>query len=143
PPAPGDLKGQMTRCGRIVRAYGLAVFKQEGVEADDLSASAVRRATEQGLRVVIVGADKDLMQLVSPTVILWDTMRARVFGPDEVLERFGVPAAQLGDLLALMGDSSDNIPGVPTDRPPRSEEHTSELQSRENLVCRLLLEKKY
>lgn len=114
PPAPDDLKVQMTRCEEIVRAYGLAVFKQEGVEADDLIASAVRRATEQGLRVVIVGADKDLMQLVSPTVILWDTMRDRVFGPDEVLERFGVPAAQLGDLLALMGDSSDNIPGVPS-----------------------------
>src|SRR5690606_38359677 len=88
PPAPDDLKVQMTRCEEIVRAYGLAVFKQEGVEADDLIASAVRRATEQGLRVVIVGADKDLMQLVSPTVILWDTMRDRVFGPDEVLERF-------------------------------------------------------
>src|SRR5690606_40985897 len=109
----------------------------------DLIASAVQRANALDLRVVIVGADKDLMQLVSPRVLLWDTMRDRVFGPDEVMERFGVPSAQLGDLLALMGDSSDNIPGVPTDRPPRSEEHTSELQSRENLVCRLLLEKKY
>ena len=114
PPAPDDLKVQLTRCEEIVRAYGLAVFKQGGVEADDLIASAVRRATADGLRVVIVGADKDLMQLVSPTVILWDTMRDRVFGPDEVVERFGVAPAQLGDLLALMGDSSDNIPGVPS-----------------------------
>ncbi len=114
PPAPDDLKIQLQRCEEIVSANGLAIFKQQGVEADDLIASAVRRAREDGLKVVVVGADKDLMQLVSDDVLLWDTMRDKVFGPAEVLERFGVGPDQLGDLLALMGDSSDNIPGVPS-----------------------------
>lgn len=114
PPAPDDLKIQIRRAEEIITAWGLACFKQDGVEADDLIASVTRRAREQDLRVVIVGADKDLMQLVSPEVQLYDTLRNKVFGPAEVEERFQVPPEKLGDLLALMGDSSDNIPGVPS-----------------------------
>src|SRR5690349_2113296 len=112
PPAPPDLVPQLKRCEEIVRAFSVACFKQERVEADDLIATAVRAARQQGLRTVIVAADKDLMQLVREDVIMWDTMRDRVIGPPEVTERFGVEVGQLGDLLALMGDSSDNIPGV-------------------------------
>ena len=93
---------------------GLATFKQDGVEADDLIASLVVHARAEGLNVVIVAADKDLMQLVSPEVLLWDSMRERVFGREEVETRFGVAVHQLRDLLALMGDTSDNIPGVPS-----------------------------
>lgn len=114
PPAPPDLRIQMQRAEAIVRAWGLTVFKQEGVEADDLIASVCTWATEKGLSVVIVGADKDLMQLASPSVTLWDTMQNKVYGPAEVEEKFGVPPAMLGDLLALTGDTSDNIPGVPS-----------------------------
>jgi len=113
PPAPPDLAQQFTRCEEVVRAFNVACFKEPRVEADDLIATAVRLGREQGLRTVIVAADKDLMQLVGPDVMLWDTMRDRVIGPAEVSERFGVEVSQLGDLLALMGDSSDNIPGVP------------------------------
>src|SRR6187399_2467459 len=113
PPAPPDLAGQLKRCEEVVRAFDVACFKQDRVEADDLIASAVRLAKEQGLRTVIVAADKDLMQLVGPDVLMWDTMRDRVIGPPEVTERFGIEVSQLGDLLALMGDSSDNVPGVP------------------------------
>jgi DNA polymerase-1 len=113
PPAPPDLAGQLARCEEVVRAFDVACFKEPRVEADDLIATAVRRGREQGLRTVVVAADKDLMQLVGPDVLLWDTMRDRVMGPAEVTERFGVEVSQLGDLLALMGDSSDNIPGVP------------------------------
>ena len=113
PPAPDDLKVQFVRCEEIVQAFGIPTFKQPGVEADDLIATVVRQAEEQGLSVVVVGADKDLMQLVSDNVVLWDTMRDRVFGVPEVEERYGVRVDQLRDLLALMGDSSDNIPGVP------------------------------
>ncbi len=114
PPAPDDLRVQIERAEQIVRASGLAVFKQEGAEADDLIATAVTRLRRQGRSIVIVGADKDLMQLVSDDVLLWDTLRNKVFGPKEVQERFGVEPHKLGDLLALMGDSSDNIPGVPS-----------------------------
>lgn len=114
PPAPDDLRVQIQRAEEIVRAWGLAVEKQEGVEADDLIASVAIQAQLAGKRVVIVSADKDLMQLVGDHVVMWDTLRNKVFGPDEVQERFQVPPSLLGDLLALTGDSSDNIPGVPS-----------------------------
>jgi len=122
PPAPEDLRVQIGRAEQILVASGLTVWKQEGVEADDLIATAATRAAEQGLRVVVVGADKDLMQLCSDRVVLWDTLRSKVFGPAEVTERFGVGPAQLGDLLALTGDSSDNIPGVPSVGPKTAAE---------------------
>lgn len=114
PPAPSDLKVQLERCEQVVRAYGFAVYQQKGVEADDLIATLVRHARAAGLKVVVVGADKDLMQLVGDDVVLYDTMRDRVFGPEEVRARFGVEIHQVRDLLALMGDTSDNIPGVPS-----------------------------
>src|SRR5687768_8378144 len=114
PPSPTDLSQQIQRCEEIVRAFNIPIFKQDGVEADDLIACAVQRARASGLKVVIVAADKDLMQLVAHDVVMWDTMRDRVFGVPEVEERFGVKISQLRDLLALMGDTSDNIPGVPS-----------------------------
>jgi len=114
PPSPTDLSQQMARCEQIVRAFNIPIFKQDGVEADDLIASAVRSAGEHNLKVVIVAADKDLMPLVSERTIMWDTMRDRVFGVPEVEERFGVRIDQVQDLLALTGDTSDNIPGVPS-----------------------------
>lgn len=114
PPAPEDLISQMRRVQEVLKALNIPVLRQPGVEADDLIATAVKHACEQGLRVVVVSADKDLLQLVSEDVLLWDTMRNRVSGPEEVITRFGVRADQMRDLLALMGDSSDNIPGVPS-----------------------------
>jgi DNA polymerase-1 len=114
PPPPPDLSQQMKRCREVVDAFAIPVFQVDGLEADDLIAAAVRRARGEKLRVVIVSADKDLMQLVGEDVLLWDTMRNRVFGVPEVEERFGVPVHKLRDLLALTGDSSDNIPGVPS-----------------------------
>ncbi len=113
PPAPDDLKVQFGRCEELVQAFGVPTFKEAGVEADDLIATLVKRAQQRDLKVVVVGADKDLMQLVSKDVVLWDTMRDRIFGVPEVEERYGVRVDQLRDLLALMGDSSDNVPGVP------------------------------
>jgi DNA polymerase-1 len=111
---PPDLALQMERSREIVEAYRIPIFQRDGVEADDLIATAVRLAQEAGLFVVILGADKDLMQLISDRVAMWDTMRDKTYGLTEVVEKFGVPPGQLRDLLALMGDSSDNIPGVPS-----------------------------
>jgi DNA polymerase-1 len=122
PPAPEDLKQQLRRCEEIVRAFNVAIWKCDGVEADDLIATGVQQARAQGLRVVIVAADKDLMQLVSPEVVMYDTMRERVFGVPEVEERFGVSVAQVGDVLALTGDTSDNVPGVPSVGPKTAKE---------------------
>ncbi|MCC6213880.1 MAG: DNA polymerase I [Polyangiaceae bacterium] len=114
PPPPPELGVQMNRVGELVRAFAIPVLQQDGVEADDLIATAVRHARAEGIRVVIVSADKDLMQLVGPDVTMWDTMRERVVGVPEVEERFGVPVARVRDALALMGDASDNVPGVPS-----------------------------
>jgi DNA polymerase-1 len=112
PPAPDDLRQQMQRLEQVVRAFNVAILKLDGMEADDLIAACVKQARARGIRVVVVAADKDLMQLVGPDVVLYDTMRDKVFGVAEVEERFGVRIDQLRDLLALTGDSSDNIPGV-------------------------------
>ncbi len=122
---PADLGPQMARCEEIVRAYNIPIYKEAGIEADDLIAAVITRATALGLRVVIVGADKDLMQLVhddDTQVMLWDTMRNGTFGPVEVEKKFGVPPSQLRDLLALTGDTSDNIPGVPSVGPKTAAE---------------------
>jgi DNA polymerase-1 len=113
PTPPEDLVIQLRRASEIVRAFTPHVWQRDGYEADDLIATAVRRSRTMGLRALIVAADKDLMQLVGTDVQLWDSMRDRVIGPDEVFEKFQVRVEQLGDLLALTGDSSDNIPGVP------------------------------
>ncbi|MGK4008788.1 DNA polymerase I [Sorangium sp. So ce1036] len=114
PPPPPDLGVQMSRCREIVEAYRIPIFIREGLEADDLIAVAVARAMERGLRVVIASSDKDLMQLVDgERVVLWDAMRDKVYGEPEVIAKFGVPPGQVRDLLALVGDSSDNVPGVP------------------------------
>lgn len=114
PPAPPDLQQQMNRVREIVSAWGMNPLEVPGFEADDIIATVVRQAREEGLHVVIVSADKDLLQLVGADVVMYDTMRNKVFGPEETKEKLGVGPEQVGDLLALMGDSSDNIPGVPS-----------------------------
>jgi DNA polymerase-1 len=115
PPPPPDLSQQMERCRQVVQAYNIPIFIGEGYEADDFIAVAVGKAKERGLRVVIASSDKDLMQLVDDgRVMLWDAMRDKVFGPAEVQAKFGVPPEQVRDLLALVGDAVDNVPGVPT-----------------------------
>ncbi|HEX6274764.1 MAG TPA: DNA polymerase I [Polyangiaceae bacterium] len=137
PPSPPDLSSQMARCEAIVRAFCTATYKVSGVEADDIIATLVKKAREHGLRTVIVAADKDLMQLVGDDVVLWDTMRNRVIGPREVEERFGVPVAKLGDLLALMGDTSDNIPGVPHVGPKTAKDLLVEFGSLDGIYANL------
>ncbi|MGD8606925.1 MAG: DNA polymerase I [Myxococcales bacterium] len=114
PPAPPDLQQQMSRVREVVDAWGMSPLEVSGFEADDIIATVVKQAHQEGLRVVIVSADKDLLQLVGPRVVMYDTMRNKVFGPEETKEKLGVGPEQVRDLLALMGDSSDNIPGVPS-----------------------------
>jgi DNA polymerase-1 len=116
PAPPPDLSQQMARVEQIVRAWNVACFRAGGLEADDLIAAATARAVGEGWRVVIVSADKDLMQLVrddDDRVVLWDSMRDRVYGPDEVREKLGVVPSRVRDFLAFTGDTSDNVPGVP------------------------------
>ncbi|NNE19664.1 MAG: DNA polymerase I, partial [Myxococcales bacterium] len=114
PPAPPDLEQQMVRVREIAEAWGMSPIEAPGFEADDVIATLVTQARNEGLRVVIVSADKDLLQLVGPDVVMYDTMRDKVFGAEETREKLGVEPQQVRDLLALMGDSSDNVPGVPS-----------------------------
>ncbi|MBM4335798.1 MAG: DNA polymerase I [Deltaproteobacteria bacterium] len=109
---PEELRAQFPWIRRIVDAYRLAALEYDGEEADDVIATLARSAERAGVRVEIASTDKDLMQLVSEDVTLVDTMRDRRFSPEAVEARFGVPPAQMLDLRALIGDSSDNIPGV-------------------------------
>jgi DNA polymerase-1 len=116
PPPPPDLSQQMARVEQIVRAWDVACLAADGLEADDIIAAATTRAMTEGLRVVIVSSDKDLMQLVrdgDARVVMWDSMRDKVYGPREVREKLAVPPSQVRDFLALTGDTSDNVPGVP------------------------------
>ncbi len=111
---PPDLRQQIERVHDMIAAWGIASLECPGFEADDVIASAVRRGREREYTVIIVSADKDLLQLIEPGVLMYDSMRERVYGEAETIERMGVPPGQVRDLLALMGDSSDNIPGVPS-----------------------------
>ncbi|HEX5658860.1 MAG TPA: DNA polymerase I [Polyangiales bacterium] len=122
PSAPDDLKAQMGRVREVADAYAIPCYEREGVEADDLIASLVRIARAKGHQVVIVSADKDLLQLVGDGVSMLDTMKNKVFGPRETVEKLGVTPAQVRDYLSLVGDTSDNIPGVPSVGPKTATE---------------------
>ncbi len=113
PPPPDDLIPQFELIRDAVRAFNLPAIELEGYEADDVIATYVRQARERGLEVTIVSSDKDLMQLVGDGVEMWDTMKGRRIGPDDVAEKFGVGPERVIDVQALAGDSSDNVPGVP------------------------------
>jgi DNA polymerase I len=119
--APPDLKHQIQRCREIFSAYGVPIYQRDGYEADDLIATLTRQALAQGLRVVVASTDKDLMQLiVDGKVTCWDAMRNNVYGTVEVTKKFGVGPDRLRQVLSLIGDSSDNVPGVPGVGPKRA-----------------------
>jgi DNA polymerase I len=113
PDVPEDLVLQFPLIRDAVRAFSVASIEQEGYEADDIIATYARGALEAGADVTIVSSDKDLMQLVRPGVHMYDTMKNKVIGEAEVVERFGVPPAKVIEVQALIGDSTDNVPGVP------------------------------
>jgi DNA polymerase I len=113
PPAPDDLIPQFAFIREAVRAFDLPCLEQAGYEADDLIATYVAEACERGASATIVSSDKDLMQLVTDCVTMYDTMKDRRIGIAEVIEKFGVPPEKVVDVQALAGDSTDNVPGVP------------------------------
>jgi len=110
---PEDLVPQIPLIKDVVRAFNLPALELSGYEADDIIATLAKRYAEQGLDITVVTGDKDLMQIVGERVRLLDTMKKKISGRDEVIERFGVPPEQVLEILGLAGDSSDNIPGVP------------------------------
>ena len=113
PPMPDDLRAQIEPLHAMVKAMGLPLLAVSGVEADDVIGTLAREAEKAGRPVLISTGDKDMAQLVTPEITLINTMTNTVLGPEEVLTKYGVPPELIIDFLALMGDSSDNIPGVP------------------------------
>ena len=112
PPPPEDLVPQFPLIRDAVRAFSIKCLEQDGYEADDIIASYSLAALKQGFDVTIVSSDKDLMQLVQPGLDMYDTMKNCRINREEVVEKFGVGPEQVGEVLALMGDSVDNVPGV-------------------------------
>ncbi len=113
PPPPEELVPQFPLIRDAVKAFNVACIEQKGYEADDLIATYARQAVEAGGDVTIVSSDKDLMQLIQPGIVMFDGMKNKKIGPDEVREKFGVPPEKVVDVQALAGDSTDNVPGVP------------------------------
>lgn len=113
PPMPDDLRAQIEPLHAMVKAMGLPLLAVTGVEADDVIGTLALEAEKQGRAVLISTGDKDMAQLVTPGITLINTMTNTVLGPEEVEQKYGVPPSLIIDFLAMMGDSSDNIPGVP------------------------------
>ncbi|HHK8152944.1 DNA polymerase I [Serratia ureilytica] len=113
PPMPDDLRAQIEPLHSMVKAMGLPLLVTPGVEADDVIGTLALEAEKAGHAVLISTGDKDMAQLVTPNVTLINTMNNTILGPQEVCDKYGIPPALIIDFLALMGDSSDNIPGVP------------------------------
>ncbi|MFZ4438218.1 MAG: DNA polymerase I [Syntrophales bacterium] len=110
---PDTLIPQIPFVKEIIRGFSIPVLEQQGIEADDIIGTIARRQAEAGMAVVIVSGDKDMMQLVSDEILMLDTMKEKTYDIAAVKERFGVGPEKVVEILGLMGDTSDNIPGVP------------------------------
>ncbi len=136
PPAPPELVPQFPLIRDATRAFSIPCIEEEGLEADDIIACYVKVAVEAGWQVTIVSSDKDLMQLIQDgKVDMLDTMKDRRIGREQVIEKFGVGPEQVGEVLALMGDSVDNIPGVPGVGPKTASQLIQQYGDVENVLA--------
>lgn len=133
PSMPDDLACQIPYIKEIVAAHNFACLERQGYEADDLLASAAKKLAAQGHPVILVSGDKDLLQLVSETITVWDPMRDVFMDPAAVQKKYNLPPRQLLDFFALMGDSSDNVPGVAGIGPKTAEKLINQYASLEGL----------
>jgi DNA polymerase-1 len=134
---PDDLAVQLPSIKAVVKAYNILTMEQPGLEADDLIAASALRLAGQGHPVIIVSGDKDLLQLISDRITLWDPMMDRVMDAAAVEAKYKVPPQRLTDLFALIGDSSDNIPGVAGIGPKTAEQLINEFTSLEGIFDHL------
>src|SRR6202142_2705715 len=134
PPAPDDLIPQFPLIREAVRAFDLPCLEQGGFEADDLIATYAPEAGERGPTATIVSSDKDLMPLAPDKVTMFDTMKDRRIGIAEVIEKFGVPPEKVAEVQELIGDSVDNVPGVPGVGPKASSTLIAELGSLDRIL---------
>jgi DNA polymerase-1 len=137
PPMPDDLAVQIPYIKKIVEAHNIMTMEEQGVEADDLIASAARKLAAAGHKVIVVSGDKDLLQLVGNDIVMWDPMKDVVMDSAGINKKYNVDPDKLLDLFALMGDSSDNVPGVPGIGPKTAEKLINEYASLDNLFDQL------
>jgi DNA polymerase-1 len=135
PPMPDELSAQIASLHEIVRALGLPLLQIQGVEADDVIGTLAQRAAADGLDTLVSTGDKDMAQLVNEQVHLVDTMKDVVYDRAAVIAKFGVPPERIIDYLTLVGDTSDNIPGVPGIGPKTAAKLLQEHGSLDNLVA--------
>jgi DNA polymerase-1 len=135
PPMPDELSAQIASLHEIVRALGLPLLQIQGVEADDVIGTLAKRAAADGLDTLVSTGDKDMAQLVNEQVHLVDTMKDVVYDRAAVIAKFGVPPERIIDYLTLVGDTSDNIPGVPGIGPKTAAKLLQEHGSLDNLVA--------
>ncbi|HCC54039.1 MAG TPA: DNA polymerase I [Desulfobulbaceae bacterium] len=137
PSMPDDLACQIPYIKEIVAAHNFACLERQGYEADDLLASAAKKLAAQGHPVILVSGDKDLLQLVSANITVWDPMRDVFMDPAAVQKKYNISPEQLLDFFALMGDSSDNVPGVAGIGPKTAEKLINEYGSLESLYQKI------
>ncbi len=137
PPCPEDLKPQFPIVREAAESLDLAILEKAGFEADDIIATLAKKYSKEGYQVVIVSSDKDLMQLIDDNVSMYDAMKNRNIGEKEVLEKFNVKPEKVLDLLSLMGDSADNIPGVRGIGPKTAAELINEYGDLEGIFANL------
>ena len=135
PPMPDDLRVQIAPLHKLLRAMGLPLIIEHGVEADDVLGALAQHAEQQGLDVIISTGDKDMAQLVTEHIILENTMSNTRMDSQGVFDKFGVRPDQIIDYLALIGDTVDNIPGVPKVGPKTAAKWLAQYQTLENLVA--------
>ena len=134
---PEELAKQFPYFEPLVQAYGLSSVRRPGFEADDIIGTLAKKGIQEGLEVVIVSGDKDMMQLISPNVYMLDTMKNKKFMDKEVVEKFGVQADKVVEVMGLMGDSSDHVPGVAGIGPKIAAELIQKFGSIESLYKRI------
>jgi DNA polymerase-1 len=134
PPMPDDLKAQIEPLHGVVKAMGLPLIMVEGVEADDVIGTLAKQAEEAGISTLISTGDKDLAQLVNDKITLVNTMTSSVLDHEGVIKKFGVAPSQIIDYLSLVGDTSDNIPGIPNVGPKTAAKWLTEYTSLDNLI---------
>ncbi len=134
---PEDLQVQIPYIKELVRAFNICSFEIPGVEADDIIASAARQLSRQGHKVIVVSGDKDLLQLVGERVIVWEPMKDRIMDSQAVHDKYNVGPERLLDCFALIGDSSDNIPGVPGIGPKTAETLINQYGTLEGIYAHL------
>jgi DNA polymerase I len=137
PPCPEDLKPQFSIIRQSAEALNLAILEKVGFEADDIIATLAKQAEKDGFEVLIVSSDKDLMQLITERVLMYDAMKNRLVGIAEVKEKFSVEPNKVLDVLSLMGDASDNVAGVRGIGPKTAAELINEFGSLENIFLNL------